>query len=203
MWPDLPRTLNSSALYCKRASLQLSPASIVEIYKLGKVRMVMMLRVEGRGKGRKTAREEVGSWHRWHPVFSYTPRHGGCNAKSPEGTGTWCRSVQTVCKYDAERKQICWQQRQASEVERRELHLNQCIQQGQMTEMIGTWCWEKSWDEVWVCTTSQLRFLIRSSYDVLPSPANVIRWNVSGNDRCKCGKVEPQAFSFQLFISVE
>ena len=43
-WLGLPRITNSSALYRKSGSLHLPITSIVEVYKTGKVRTVMMLK---------------------------------------------------------------------------------------------------------------------------------------------------------------
>ena len=43
-WLGLPRMINNSAFYRKQGALQLPITSIVEIYKAGKVRTVMMLR---------------------------------------------------------------------------------------------------------------------------------------------------------------
>ena len=43
-WLGLPRTINTSSLYRWKGALQLPLSSIVEIYKAGKVRTVMMLR---------------------------------------------------------------------------------------------------------------------------------------------------------------
>ena len=43
-WLGLPRTINTSSLYRQKGALQLPLSSIVEIYKAGKVRTVMMLR---------------------------------------------------------------------------------------------------------------------------------------------------------------
>ena len=31
-------------------------------------------------------------------------------------------------------------------------------------------------------------FLIKSTYNVLPSPANLVRWKVTDDDRCRCGE---------------
>ena len=76
------------------------------------------------------------------------------------------------------------------EAERREVHLIQCAQQGQVTS------WEEhvverkiSWNEIWEWNTSRLSFLIRSTYDVLPSPVNLVRWRVQECDTCRCGKL--------------
>ena len=69
------------------------------------------------------------------------------------------------------------------------MHLVQCSQQGQVLR------WEEnvierklSWTEVWNWSTSRLSFLVRSTYDVLPSPVNLVRWKISVEEKCICGK---------------
>ena len=76
------------------------------------------------------------------------------------------------------------------EAEGREVHLIQCAQQGQVTR------WEEhvverkiGWSDVWEWNTSRLSFLLRSTYDVLPSPVNLVRWKVQEVDKCRCGKL--------------
>ena len=32
-------------------------------------------------------------------------------------------------------------------------------------------------------------FLLKSTYDMLPTPANLVRWKISEDDKCECGKV--------------
>lgn len=62
-WLSLPLILNSSAHYRKKGSLQLSMASIVDIYKLGKVLTVMMLRESKENKSRNCKNsQEVEGW---------------------------------------------------------------------------------------------------------------------------------------------
>ncbi len=36
-----------------------------------------------------------------------------------------------------------------------------------------------SWKEIWGWGPARTSFLIKSTYDVLPSPANLVRWNVT------------------------
>ena len=43
-WLGLPRIHNTASLYRSRGALQLPITSIVEVYKTGKIRTVMMLR---------------------------------------------------------------------------------------------------------------------------------------------------------------
>ena len=46
-----------------------------------------------------------------------------------------------------------------------------------------------SWNEIWNWSTSRLSFLVRSTYDVLPSPTNLVRWKIKNDDKCRCGKL--------------
>ena len=76
------------------------------------------------------------------------------------------------------------------EAERREVHLTQCAQQGQVTR------WEEHvverkicWSDIWEWNTSRQSFLFRSTYDVLPSLVNLARWKVQEVDKCRCGKL--------------
>ena len=75
------------------------------------------------------------------------------------------------------------------EAEKRELHLINCAQQGQMVP------WEEydivrklSWQDAWNWTASGKSFLLKSTYDILPSSANLVGWKISEDDRCRCGQ---------------
>ena len=56
-WLRLPRTINSSAPYRQKGALQLPLTFIVEIYKAGKIRTVMMLSESGDPKISETHRK--------------------------------------------------------------------------------------------------------------------------------------------------
>ena len=45
-----------------------------------------------------------------------------------------------------------------------------------------------SWIELWAWRLARLSFLVKSTYDMLPSPANLVRWKVSEEDKCQCGQ---------------
>ena len=76
------------------------------------------------------------------------------------------------------------------EQESRYIHLARCSQQGQCLR------WEEkvierrlNWKEIWEWEPARLSFLLKSTYDMLPTPANLVRWKISEDDKCKCGKV--------------
>ena len=45
------------------------------------------------------------------------------------------------------------------------------------------------WSDIWKWNTSRLSFLLRSTYDVLPSPVNLVRWKVQEDNKYRCGKL--------------
>ncbi|XP_052674360.1 uncharacterized protein LOC128156311 [Crassostrea angulata] len=60
----------------------------------------------------------------------------------------------------------------------------------------GRWViWEAArqrkvtWNDIWSMEPDRLQFLLRSEYDVLPSPTNLAVWGLSDDPNCKlCGK---------------
>ena len=76
------------------------------------------------------------------------------------------------------------------EEEQRERHLIQCSQQGQVTQ------WESyvverkiEWSEISKWQALMLSFLLKSTYDFLPSHVNLKRWKIQEDDLCRCGKL--------------
>ena len=63
-WLGLPRITNTAALYRKDGALQLPLTSVVEIYKAGKVRTVMILRESRDGEVRSNP-PEVQTARKW------------------------------------------------------------------------------------------------------------------------------------------
>ena len=78
----------------------------------------------------------------------------------------------------------------ADHARQRHLRLVQSSVQGQVTS------WEEkiverklSWKEIWSWTPARLSFLMKSTYDTLPSPSNLVRWKISQDNKCKCGQL--------------
>ena len=194
-WLGLPRVTNNSALYRSKGALQLPLTSIVEIYKAGKVRTVMMLRdssdpvIRNNPPDVKTARK----WKAEEEtdLLISTLKHRdivGAVQTNRKGIGSDpFKPFSSMTR--KERREAVTSELKNTEAARRELHLIQCAQQGQIVR------WEEkvverklTWTEIWDWTTSRLSFLVRSTYDVLPSPTNLVKWNVSTDNNCRCGK---------------
>ena len=195
-WLGLPRTTNTSSLYRQRGALQLPLTSIVEIYKAGKVRTVMMLR-ESRDQRISTDPPDVRTARKWQAesatsdIISSLEHRDivGSTQTGRAGLGNGdFRPFRQMPQRD--RRTAAAGQVRKIEAERREVHLVQCAQQGQV------FGWEEhvverkiGWSEIWEWNTSRLSFLLRSTYDVLPSPVNLVRWKVQEDDKCRCGKL--------------
>ena len=61
-------------------------------------------------------------------------------------------------------------------------------QQGQLTswedEVEGR---EVKWSHLWKWSNYRISFLIKSTFDMMPSPANLFKWKLSADDKCACG----------------
>ena len=193
-WLGLPKMMNTSAIYNKTGSLQLPIAAISEEFKCAKVRTVMMLR-ESRDQEIRDDPPEVKTFSKWKAeaatdeaieilkhkdIIGHTQTDrlglGQGNFKAFSAMTTKERRNAAVCEV----KRI--------ERGKRALHLVKCAQQGQCTK------WEEkviprriTWRELWNWTPARTSFLLRATYDTLPSPANLVRWKIAKDDMCACG----------------
>ena len=174
--------LNSAALYRKRGSLQLPVTSIAEIYKCGKVRTVMMLRestdasISEDPPTVNTARKWIAETETDLALSSLKHRDiMGLTQTNRKGLGFG--SFKPFVNMDQkERRDAVVDTIKKGEAEKWELHLINCAQQGQMTRWEHNVVERKlSWQEVWKWTASRMSFLLKSKYDVLLSPADLVR----------------------------
>ena len=194
-WLGLPRMLNTQSLYRRSGALQLPITSIVEVYKSGKVRTVMMLR-ESKDSEVRDNPPDVRTGRKWKAeaatdeivsILEHRDIIGSTQAdRMGLGNGDFRPFKQMSQR---ERRMAATAQVRKLEAERREVELVKCPQQGQIKR------WEEhvierkiSWSEAWKWNTSRLSFLIRATYDVLPSPTNLVRWKIEDDDKCRCGK---------------
>ena len=186
---------NSSALYRSKGALQLPLTSIIEIYKAGKVRTVMMLRDSSDPEIRNNP-PDVLTARKWRAeretdnIIADLKHRDIVGAVQRDRGGVGTDPFKPFSSMNTRERRLAASTKVKDiEAERREVHLVQCAQQGQVLR------WEENvierkltWSEVWKWSTSRLSFLIRSTYDVLPSPVNLVRWKTSMEEKCVCGK---------------
>ena len=195
-WLGLPRILNTTALYRQCGALQLPLTSITEVYKAGKIRTVMMLKesndpeIRGDPPSVKTGKlwQAEAETNKIISALEHRDMVGAAQSdRKGLGNGDF-RPFRQMSQKD--RRAAATTQVRKIEAEQRELHLIQCSQQGQVTQ------WEShvverkiGWSEIWNWQASRLSFLLKSTYDVLPSPVNLKRWKIQEDDTCRCGKL--------------
>ena len=185
----------NAALYGKGTPTELPITSIVEEYKAGKVRTVMMLRYSKDQEIREDP-PEVRTGKLWSAVQEVDKAEVALRHKDIVGAVQTGRQGVGINQFkpfstssDKEKRDAVVREVRQSEQEKRMVHLVSCPQQGQCLS------WQEmvvdrklSWRELWKWEPARTSFLIRSTYDVLPSAANLVRWGISDDDRCKCGQ---------------
>ena len=193
-WLGLPKMLNTSALYTKKGPLTLPLPSIVEEYKAAKVRTVMMLK-ESRDDAIKANPPSVKTGRKWQAEIETDNalevlKHRdivGAVQTGREGLGT--HPFSPFCRCNAkERRDAVIQQVKKECADERYVKLVQCNQQGQCLQ------WEEfvverkvKWADIWKWDVGKLSFLIKATYDTLPSPVNLMKWKIQTDDKCRCG----------------
>ena len=194
-WLGLPKMLTSSALYGKSLPLNLPLASIAEEYKAGKVRTIMTLRYSKDPKIKDNPPEvrSGGKWNAEQEVNNLIDQleHKdivGSVQTNREGLGARNFKPFRASNRKVKQKAVVSELR-TNENERRKVSLVQCSVQGQCLQWESVVVERKlSWKDIWNWETARISFLIKSTYDVLPSPVNLKRWKQSQEELCKCGQ---------------
>ena len=196
-WLGLPPGMSSVALYSKSAKLMLPLRSIVEEYKVSKIRTQWMLNNSAdirirevkpllKTKMKFKAQDEINK-----SVSELTfeemrgPIQTGRHAVGWNHFAKWSESCSAI------RAELIIRERRR-EIERE--RVTKAVQQSQQ----GRWTtWEDmvqrsiSWNEIWKMSLYRLTFVIRSIYDQLPSRDNLRRWGLTEDCKCElCGESE-------------
>ncbi|XP_052271754.1 uncharacterized protein LOC127872461 [Dreissena polymorpha] len=194
-WLGVPPSFTSIGLYGKSNKLQLSLSSLVEEFKTAKARLVLTLRdspdefIREAGIQTRTSRK----WSATESVSQAenTLKHKdivGVTAVGREGIGA--RKVVLCSRSDQKERRAMIQ----SEVRRAEEN----ARQARAVEMGAQGAWttwntadrKLTWEDIWKYEPFRFSFLLRSLYDLLPSPANLCRWGLTAEPKCSlCDRV--------------
>ena len=181
-WLGLPRCLTSIGLYSNGA-LSLPISSLVEEYKCAKTRVEMTL-TESRDPVVRGAAPTLVTGRKWKPsaavaVAKTALRHRDIVGHVQHGRGglgleattpTWQKAT------PAERRHMVVEEvRHQEEADRCAKAVSQA-QQGRWMRWEGVERRKITWNEMWNMESNRLSFIIRATYDVLPSPTNLHLW---------------------------
>ena len=189
-WLGAPRTLTSIALYSSSSKLELPLSSIVEEFKVGKARLFMMLR-DSADQVIHDAPPDIITGKKWAASEEVANATQELQVKEVMGatqTGTGGLGLATNKWFSREdpagRRALVAQEIRRRMEDKRVAQAVTQAQQGQWTRWEDVAQRKLSWRELWHMDPEHLSFIIRSTYDLLPTPVNCHRWDPSTSDSC-------------------
>ena len=195
-WLGLPPALSSVALYSRSTSLRLPLRSIVEEYKLSKIRTQWMLNnsadsrireVKPLRSGRKfRAQNEIDE-----SVAELTFEEVRGPTQTDRHAVGWNHLPKWSQASSSTKAAMINQERRRKVEQDRVTRAVQQSQQGKWTTWEDVMQRSLTWSDMWKMSPLRLAFAIRSVYDQLPSRDNLQKWGLVEDTKCGlCGGTE-------------
>ena len=195
-WLGVPPGFSNTGLYGRSTKLCLPLKSISEGFKVGKVRLNMMLQTSNDPLVRLTV-PTLRTGRKWRvqkavdeAIESLKTREVlGHVQTGKEGLG-WGEGTQLWSRADEKgKRELVIQEIQATEEAKRTTTAVQQAQQGQWTTWESVMQRTLTWKDIWHMAPLRLAFIIRATYDLLPTNANLAKWGKVEDPSCQlCGK---------------
>ena len=193
-WLGLPQSLSTNLLYSKSGMLQLPYSSLVEEAKVCKVRNLAALSTS-KDQGVRGAKVNLDAGRKWKASEEHQKAISslkmqdiaGIANKGREGLGLEKRQYYQTSS-DRQRRTLISKKVRESEEERRKVESVKLAQQGASMKW-NTKQKELKQQEVLSMAENRLKFIVKSVYDLLATPANKNRWFNTEEHRCvACGQ---------------
>jgi len=184
-WLGVTPSLSSVALYSNSTKLKIPLKSVLEEFKVGKCRTMVAME-ESKDPIVWAVQPDLKTGRKWRA--SDGVRDAKLDIKIEEVVG----HVQTNKRGfgytrraipGSTRSQITEKVKNSLEHERVVTACQQASQ-GRWTAWSAVETRELSWAELWNVSDKRISMMIKSSYDVLGTPANLKRWNLQEDDSC-------------------
>ena len=181
-WLGVPRCLSNIGLYGK-GILELPLTSLTEEYKCSKVRLQMTLK-DSRDKTISTAAPPLATGRKWTPSDAVQQatqalRHKDIVGQVQQGRGGFgltAREPSWKKATTSEQRTLVVQEVRRQEEVLRSAKAVSLAKQGQWMQWEGVERRKISWRDLWQMEAKEISFIIRATYDVLPSPKNLSQW---------------------------
>ena len=196
-WLGVPPGLTDVALYCRQAKLKLPLKSVTEEYKTGKVRLHSMLEYS-QDEVVRLAKTSLKTGRKWKVDKVVKGACEELRLKEIMGhtqnnrQGLGCTEMKWWSKAEGKEKRdmVIQEVRQEEDMAR----LQKAVQQSQQ----GQWTsWETAiqrsltWNDIWHMSPLRTSFILRSTYDLLPSNKNLVKWGKTSDPNCPlCGGIQ-------------
>ena len=203
-WLGVPPGLTDVALYCKQAKLRLPLKSIVEEYKAGKVRLQMMLE-DSPDEVVKSVQPSLRTGKKWKVQDAVVSAKENLIQKEVIGLtqsgrmGLGINKVQWWSKVSGKnRRDLVIQEVRNEENKSRYVKAVQQSQQGQWTNWDEALQRTVTWNDLWQMAPLRVSFILRATYDLLPSRTNLVKWGKENDPMCPLCKEKPQTMDHVL-----
>ena len=190
-WLGLPPSFTTLGLYSQTAKLQLPLSSLEEEYKVGKIRLQLMLR-DSPDEAIQKAKPEVKSGKKWSASKTISIAEADLRTKEIIGAvntgreGLGHNPQRWFSKQNAKgTRQMITEEARHLEEEKRQQTAACFVKQCTWTQ------WDEveqriiSWQSLLKMEPLRLSFLLRSTYDLLPTATNLKQWGMLDNDICQ------------------
>jgi hypothetical protein len=203
-WLGVPPGFTTVGLYSKTAMLQLPIASVVEEYKVAKVRYQLMLR-DSPDSVIQEAAPELKTGTKWTPNEAIAEAESSLRFKEICGATQHGRAGlgQTHPRWFSKESARGAREMVTEEVRNLEEQKRQSISAG-----FGTQCawnkWEAAvakklpWPAFFTMEPLRLSFALRSTYDLLPTATNLKLWGLTTDDTCAICKTHRATLAHTL-----
>ncbi|KAI8490092.1 hypothetical protein Bbelb_321620 [Branchiostoma belcheri] len=194
-WLGVPNSLTNIAIHSNKAKLTIPVPSLVEEYKVAKVRTVVTLR-DSKDPVVRDIQPEVRSGRKWTAIAAVEEAEArlkhkgvvGANHTGRQGLGLIPRKWWSSSSNKERREMVVQEVREIEEEKRGAIAAGQA-KQGMWTTWEGVEPRNISYSVLWQMEPLRISFLWRSVYDLLPTPANLSRWYDDQSDCCTaCGQ---------------
>ena len=187
-WLGVPLSFTFIGLYSRTAKLQLPLSSLVHEFKVSKCRLVMTLR-DSKDEIIRKAGVQTRTGRKWSASQAVKQAEDMLTIR--DIVGNTCVGSSKFKPWKAangkDRRDMVQEEIRREEEEVRKARAVEMGQKGAWTR------WNVperkiTWADLWRMEPLQISFLLRSVYDVLPSPSNLLKWGLLEMPDCQvCG----------------
>ena len=195
-WLGVPPCFSTVGLYNSTGMLQLPLSSLVEEFKMGKARLHMMLR-DSPDEVIRHVSPEVRTGTKWSAAKAVQEAEASLQIKDIIGAtqsgraGLGSTPHQWFSKADSKgRRGMVITELHMFEEEKRMATAAGQAKQCVWTTWEGAQARKLSWTSLIAMEPLALAFLLRSTYNLLPTPANSKQWGFTGDDKCTICETE-------------
>ena len=189
-WLGVPKSFSSVGLFSTSSKLQLPLKAVTDEYKKTKARQIMLLEAS-RDQCVRQAGVQIDAGRKWKASNAIEEAKQRLRHKDIVGTVSHGRQGLGTAPRQSWQQADAADRRQLVQSEIAEKQEEQRVARAASMSNQGSWLnWQNvqgkklSWNEIRAMEPYRISFLLRSVYDLLPTPSNLALWNIRESPNC-------------------